>query len=81
MIISNLDNPTYNNNNYACHFKLVVNSSSNSIYFSGESNSFIQEVQLNNKTLTQLNIEIRDRYNNLIYNQIDYSFFLAFELN
>ena len=81
MVISNLDNPTYNNNNYPCHFKLITNTSNNSVYFSAESNSFIQEIQLNNKCLTSLNIEIRDRYNNLIVNQLDYSFSLCFELN
>ena len=81
MIISNLDNPTYNNNNFPCHFKLIANTSNNSIYFSAESNGFIQDIQLNNKCLTQLNIEIRDRYNNLIVNQLDFSFSLAFELN
>ena len=81
MVISNLDNPTYNNNNYPCHFKLITNTSNNSVYFSGESNSFIQDIQLNNKCLTQLNIYITDRYNNLIVNQLDYSFSLCFELN
>ena len=81
MIISNLDNQTSNNNNYPCHFKLIVNAQNNSIYFSGESNSYIQSLELNNKTLTSLNIEIRDRYNNLIVNQLDYSFSLEFEYN
>ena len=81
MVISNLDNPTYNNNNYPCHFKLITNTSNNSVYFSAESNSFIQEIQLNNKCLTQLNIYITDRYNNIIVNQLDYSFSLCFELN
>ena len=81
MVISNLDNPTYNNNNYPCHFKLITNSSNNSVYFSAESNSFIQDIQLNNKCLTQLNIIITDRYNNLIVNQLDFSSSLAFELN
>ena len=81
MIISNLDNQTSNNNNYPCHFKLIVNAQNNSIYYSGESNSFIQSLQLNNKCLTQLNIEIRDRYNNLIVNQLDYSFTLEFQYN
>ena len=42
MIISNLDNQTSNNNSYPCHFKLIVNAQNNSIYFSGESNSYIQ---------------------------------------
>ena len=81
MTISNLDNPTYNNNNYPCHFKLITNSSNNSVYFSAESNSFIQDIQLNNKCLTQLNVYITDRYNNLIINMLDFSFSLAFELN
>ena len=81
MIISNLDNQTSNNNNYPSHFKLIVNAQNNSIYFSGESNSFIQSLELNNKTLTNLNIEIRDRYNILIINQIDYSFTLEFQYN
>ena len=81
MVISNLDNPSYNNNNYPCHFKLLTNTSNNSVYFSAESNSFIQDIQLNNKCLTQLNIYVTDRYNNLIVNQLDYSFSLCFELN
>ena len=81
MIISNLDNQTSNNNNYPCHFKLIVNAGNNSIYYSAESNSFIQFLELNNKTLTNLNIEIRDRYNNLIINQLDYSFTLEFQYN
>ena len=81
MIISNLDNQTSNNNNYPCHFKLIVNAQNNSIYFSGENSSYIQALELNNKTLTSLNIEIRDRYNNLIINQLDYSFTLEFQYN
>ena len=81
LTISNLDNPSYNNNNYPCHFKLITNSANNSIYFSGESNSFIQDIQLHNKTLTSLNVIIIDRYNNLIVNQLDYSFSLGFEFN
>ena len=81
MIISNLDNQTSNNNLFPSHFKLIVNAQNNSIYFSGESNSFIQSLELNNKTLTNLNIEIRDRYNNLIINQLDYSFTLEIQYN
>ena len=81
MVISNLDNQTSNNNNYPCHFKLIVNAQNNSIYFSGESNSFIQSLELNNKTLTSLNIEIRDRYNNVIVNELNYSFTLEFQYN
>ena len=81
MIISNLDNQTSNNNNYPCHFKLIINSINNSIYFSGESNSYIQYLELHNKTLSSINIEIRDRYNNRIYNALDYSFTLEFEFN
>ena len=60
MIISNLDNQTSNNNNFPSHFKLIVNAQNNSIYFSGENTSFIQFLELNNKTLTNLNIEIRE---------------------
>ena len=81
MILSNLDNQTSNNNNFPSHFKLIVNAQNNSIYFSGENTSFIQFLELNNKTLTNLNIEIRDRYNNLIINQLDYSFTLEFQYN
>ena len=81
LVISHLDNPTYNNNNFPCHFKLIVNSSNNSIYFSGESNSFIQDIVLDNKTLNSLNVVIYDRYNNLIVNQLNYSFPLGFEFN
>ena len=69
------------NNNYPCHFKLIVNAGNNSIYYSAESNSFIQFLELNNKTLTNLNIEIRDRYNNLIINQLDYSFTIEIQYN
>ena len=69
------------NNNYPSHFKLIVNAQNNSIYFSGENTSYIQSLELNNKTLTNLNIEIRDRYNNLIINQLDYSFTLEFQYN
>ena len=47
LTISNLENPTSNNNNYTCHFKLIANTLNNSIYFSGESNSFIQDIHLN----------------------------------
>ena len=81
MIISNLDNQTSNNNNFPSHFKLIVNAQNNSIYFSGENTSFIQFLEINNKTLTNLNIEIRDRYNNLLINQLDYSFTLEFQYN
>ena len=55
MIISNLDNQTSNNNSYPCHFKLILNAQNNSIYFSAESNSYIQALELNHKTLTSLN--------------------------
>ena len=81
MVISNLENPTYNNNNFPCHFKLITNTSNNSVYFSAESNSFIQDIQLNNKCLSQLQIYITDRYNNIIVNKLDFSFSLCFELN
>ena len=81
MIFSNLDNQTSNNCNFPGHCKLIVNAQNNSIYFSGENTSFIQFLELNNKTLTNLNIEIRDRYNNLIINQLDYSFKLEFQYN
>ena len=82
LVISNLENTSYNNNNhYPCNFKLIINAQNNSIYFSGENTSYIQALELNDKTLTNLNIEIRDRYNNLIINQLDYSFSLEFQYN
>ena len=80
-IITNIENQSSNNNNFPCHFKLIANAQNNSIYFCGENTSFIQFLELNNKTLTNLNIEIRDRYNNLIINQLDYSFTLEFQYN
>ena len=60
VIISNLDIQSSNNNSYPCHFKIIVNAQNNSIYFSGESNSYIQALELNHKTLTSLNIEIQE---------------------
>ena len=81
MVISNLDIQTSNNNNYPSNYKLIVSAQNNSIYFSGENTSFIQALELNYKTLTSLNIEIRDRYNNVIINQHDYSFTLEFQYN
>ena len=42
---------------YPCHFKLIVNAGNNSIYYSAESNSFIQFLEINNKTLTNLNVQ------------------------
>ena len=82
LVISNLENTSYNNNNnFPCNFKLIINAQNNSIYFSGENTSYIQALELNDKTLTSLSIEIRDRYNNLIVNQLDYSFTLEFQYN
>ena len=68
MSIANEYVQSTNNNQYPCHFKLIVNASNNSIYYSAENNSFFQDFVLNNQTLTRLKIVIRDRYNNLIIN-------------
>ena len=81
MNIQNLFLQTSNNNNFACTFKLIVNSITNTIQYTSENNNFVQDVICNHNTnLSELIINITDRYgNNLSNNSYDYSFSLGYE--
>ena len=80
MRISNLMLPTTNNNNFACTFKLIVNAITNTIQFTSENNNFVQDVICNRNTnLSELSINITDRYGNSLLNSYDYSFSLGYE--
>ena len=81
-VISNLPlQSTTNNNNLPCTFKIILNSMSNTVNFTGESNNFIQDIILpNNTNLNELNITIYDKYNNIVNNNnFDFSFSLGYE--
>ena len=80
MNIKNLFIQTSNNNNYECTFKLIINSITNTIQYTSENNHYIQDVICNNNTnLTELIINITDRYGNNLSNSYDYSFSLGYE--
>ena len=80
MNIQNLFLQTTNNNNFACTFKLIVNSITNTIQYTSENNNFVQDVICNQNTnLSELILNIRDRYGNSLTNSYDYSFSLGFE--
>ena len=80
MNIQNLFLQTSNNNNFACTFKLIVNSITNTIQYTSENNNFVQDVICNHNTnLSELIINITDRYGNSLLNSYDYSFSLGYE--
>ena len=81
MNIQNLMLQTSNNNNFACTFKLIVNSITNTIQYTSENNNFVQDVICNHNTnLSELIINITDRYGNILSNNsYDYSFSLGYE--
>ena len=80
MHISNLMLPTTNNNNLACTFKIIVNAITNTIQYTSENNQFVQDVICNRNTnISELIINIFDRYGNSLLNPYDYSFSLGYE--
>ena len=80
MNIQNLFLPTTNNNNFACTFKLIVNSITNTIPYTSENNNFVQDVICNHNTmLSELIINITDRYGNTLTSSYDFSFSLGFK--
>ena len=82
MSINNLPIVTANANQKPCSFKIPLNVSTNTYYFSAENTSFIQPIILDNTNFVvdNLNIIMTDRYGNPINsNGFDYSFSLEFE--
>ena len=72
--------PTTNNNNLACTFKIIVNAITNTIQYTSENNQFVQDVICNRNTnISELIINIFDRYGNSLLNPYDYSFSLGYE--
>ena len=80
-VINNLNLQSNNNNNMPCTFKIIINSMTNTVNFTAESNNFMQDVILPSYTnLSELNITIYDKYNNIVNNNnFDFSFSLGFE--
>ena len=80
-VINNLNLQSNNNNNMQCTFKIIINSMTNTVNFTAESNNFVQDVILPSYTnLSELNITIYDKYNNIVSNNnFDFSFSLGFE--
>ena len=82
LTINNLPFLTANANQKPCSFKIPLNISTNTYFFSGENTSFIQPIVLDNPNfvLDNLNIVITDRFGNPINsNGFDYSCSLQFE--
>lgn len=82
MYISNIN---CNNSSYRLQsFKIPLNASNGTIFYDQENTSFKQFIDLgySNQTFNHLNVQIYDRFNNLILcNNSDYSFTLAFEFH
>lgn len=78
----NIPCATTNVNNLMCHFKIGLNCNSNIVYFNSESNSFCQDIIINDShlVLSQLNVILSDRFGNVIYGS-HYSFSLGIEFN
>ena len=84
MTISNLPIVSANNNQYSCTFKIPINSTSNIVYLNGESNSFMQSVNINDShfILDKLVVVITDRRGYAIqpnYGQYSFSIGIEFE--
>lgn len=82
LTINNLPFLTANANQKPCSFKIPLNISTNTYFFSSENTSFIQPIVLDNPNfvLDNLNIVITDRFGNAINsNGFDYSISLQFE--
>jgi len=82
MSLSNLPVVTANANQKPCSFKIPMNVSSNTYFFTAENTSFIQPILLDNTNfvLDNLNVAVTDRFGNSINaNGFDYSFSLEFE--
>ena len=84
MTISNLPIITANNNQFSCTFKIPINSTSNIVYLNGESNSFIQSVNITDShfILDKLIVIFTDRRGYAIQpNYGQYSFSLGIDFN
>ena len=64
-----------------CDFKLPIDSIQNSIFYYNNKNSYAQYISINNRdtVINKLCICLTDKYNNVIYSNIDWSFTLEYE--
>ena len=69
------------NTNISCDFKLAIDSIQNSIFYYNNKNSYAQYISINNRdtVINKLCILLSDKYNNVIYSNIDWSFTLEYE--
>ena len=84
MTLSNLPILTANNNQFACTFKIPINSTSNVVYLNGESSTFQQTVNISDShfTLDKLIVVFTDRRGYAIQpNYGQYSFSIGLEFN
>ena len=82
MYISNLSTQsTHNQNGVLCHFKIITNTTNGVVYYSAESNSYPQSIEVNSHIpITSLNVVMTDRWGySLNASGLDYSYTLAFE--
>ena len=82
MYITNLSaQATHNNNGVCSHFKIITNTTNGVVYYSSESNSYQQCIEVNHQIpLTNLNVVLTDRWGYSINaSGLDYSFSLMFE--
>ena len=74
--------PTISKNfNMNCDFKLPIDSIQNSIFYYNNKKSYQQYISINNRdtVINRLCIYLSDKYNNVIYSNIDWSFTLEYE--
>jgi hypothetical protein len=79
---SNLSGKTNGFSNQLMSFKIPLNSSSGSIYYTAENISFSQFIEITDEKfiLNNLKIQVYDQFNNLLNNNgINWSFTLAFQ--
>ena len=77
----NIPTITKNNNNISCDFKLPIDSIQNSIFYYNNKNSYPQYITINNRdtVINKLCLALTDKYNNLLFSNIDWSFTLEYE--
>ena len=84
MTLHNLPIVTTNNNKFPCTFKIPLDSQGNIVYLNGESNSFIQEANIDNShfVLDKITVIFTDRRGLSIQpNYGNHSFSLSFEFD
>jgi hypothetical protein len=82
MYISNIPNRSINNAGILCSYKVPLNASSNSVYYTSEGLQFGQYIKVTDKNviLDKLDVTISDRFENVINsNGVDYSWTIAVE--